>query len=459
MERRWFSGGNAFELAPTAWQAAVATEPDERERRLAAIAGQSMQVLFRPAIPPNLVERGTLPLPGLPIVSERGRVLFRTALKLKQHNADVLAGHLLGLLESRGLAAHPLDWMPDDRSPFVPDVYLPLAAWVAGRAVQGPAELTADTWGDFLPAARRSALSAIRANDPARALALMTEKIVDEPAEVRAGLLDVLDVGLSDLDAPLLEKLLSDRSGKVRAQVKRRLARLGRVDVSEYDAGLAKSYIREGRAGIFRRRLQFEPLPIKEGAETAARDAFFRGMTLAIVARTMGSEDIPFLQHWKWNSDSECDHALVRLVERTGSQAAVDALGNILLADDGELARFVWTIVPRLPLEMVRRWQERSIDDDKQSYWGPLYGDLRVYGWMPAERVLSSRAFKDVVKACRNDASDLSSPIEGALMLVSLLASAEAATRALVELEAAGMSPTEPYAVIMRLNATLTDLQ
>ncbi|WP_328887507.1 DUF5691 domain-containing protein [Streptomyces sp. NBC_00316] len=72
-------------------------------------------------------------------------------------------------------------------------------------------------WEEGLFAERVALLGAVRAHDPADALALLTSTWSTERAEDRLMFLDSLRAGLSAADEPFLEQALTDRSRNVRA--------------------------------------------------------------------------------------------------------------------------------------------------------------------------------------------------------------------------------------------------
>ncbi|MFE6663156.1 DUF5691 domain-containing protein [Streptomyces sp. NPDC057697] len=88
-----------------------------------------------------------------------------------------------------------------------------------GSRLPGPAEpeAVARLWEEGLFAERVAVLGAVRAHDPAGALALLGTTWTTERAEDRLMFLDSLRSGLSPLDEPFLEQALSDRSRSVRS--------------------------------------------------------------------------------------------------------------------------------------------------------------------------------------------------------------------------------------------------
>ncbi|UUN28706.1 DUF5691 domain-containing protein [Streptomyces sp. FIT100] len=79
------------------------------------------------------------------------------------------------------------------------------------------AEAVRRLWEEGLFAERVALLGAVRAHDPAAALALLSATWPTERAEDRLMFLDSLRTGLADADEPFLEQALSDRSRNVRA--------------------------------------------------------------------------------------------------------------------------------------------------------------------------------------------------------------------------------------------------
>ncbi|TGV79701.1 hypothetical protein EN801_034705, partial [Mesorhizobium sp. M00.F.Ca.ET.158.01.1.1] len=78
----WITGGASFDLAPVAWrEIAGGSDPDEKERRLLAIAAQALEIALRPAAPSTLKRRPQLPELALPMLPDRLRPLVRAALK------------------------------------------------------------------------------------------------------------------------------------------------------------------------------------------------------------------------------------------------------------------------------------------------------------------------------------------------------------------------------------------
>ena len=245
--RRWMAGGEA----PETGVLSVGQTGREAQLRMLAEAAQLRQIALRPTAPTNLAPAAALPDLDLPLLPDAARPLFRRLIKLTNERSH--AELVTGLMAKRGVMAHPFDWLPPKDPTGFPPEYHALAAWQAGADEAMPSALTAETWDDFLPAARRAAFADLRAQDPASARALLEANVTGVAADERDELVRQMSVGLSPDDQPFLEALLGDRSGKVKASATRLLARLGVVTGGEAATDLAAYF--DASKGFLRRKL------------------------------------------------------------------------------------------------------------------------------------------------------------------------------------------------------------
>ncbi|HEV7130085.1 MAG TPA: DUF5691 domain-containing protein, partial [Ktedonobacterales bacterium] len=100
--------------------------------------------------------------------------------------------------------------------------------WVLEIPADGdPLPTDADAiWQEGTPARRRALFRQARAADPARAREWLAAVWKQEKADMRAELVQLLQVNLSAADEPLLTPALDDKSERVRAQVTTLLARI-----------------------------------------------------------------------------------------------------------------------------------------------------------------------------------------------------------------------------------------
>ncbi|MCL2653682.1 MAG: DUF5691 domain-containing protein, partial [Propionibacteriaceae bacterium] len=220
----WIGGDPALPQAPEEWRPVLdGVEPVEAERRLIALAGQALEVGFRPSLTGQANARPDLPGLTKPTMPDYCRALFRTVI------AQESAVPVLKLVDARGFAAHPLDWFPAASTQDLPATYLPWQDWVRGVSNDRPAPVQIDdqTWAYAAPATRLTLLQALRETDPDQARQLIVDHASAESAEVRWSLVNVLSVNLTMADAEYLGSLAGDRSAKVKSLAAGLLGRLG----------------------------------------------------------------------------------------------------------------------------------------------------------------------------------------------------------------------------------------
>ncbi|TIN13979.1 MAG: hypothetical protein E5Y51_24060 [Mesorhizobium sp.] len=457
----WISGGAAFELAPAEWKEfAAASSSDEQERRLLAIAAQALDVALRPAAPKTLKRRPPLPLLALPMLPDWLRPLLRGALK---YAADArLKTRVATLVASRGFVLHPMDWMPAASDQESPDIYAPWVDWQAGadgdrQSRRG--QLTAETWDDFYPAARRTALVELRRTMPVLARTLIETKGASEPAEVRLALVQLMRFGLSADDIPFLKSLSADRSGKVREMAGRLLARLGErsdpADGASKDsiAELA-AFIEEGKSGFIRRRTTYTPIKPKSPAQQSRRADLFASCYFGDLVAQFGKTEPDFIGAWQFGVDEGADLFLVRMIAVSGSDAAVACLADLLVAAGGRLALLVLQLMSRLD-NGRKRVLIRQILDDGQNLAALNLVEGAEAGWLEWSDLARSKTLPALRSAVSGDNDVMKRSAEQYLETLGFLANPEAAEKLIDEVIAAGLSPASPSIGLLRLNAAL----
>jgi len=457
----WITGGAAFDFAPAEWKA-IAQDPlpDERERRLLAIAGQALDVAMRPAAPKGLTRRPPLPRLALPTLPDRLRPLFRTVLK---QASNIRRMRAVTLVASRRFIAHPLDWMPAASDQDCPDVYAP---WIDWRANAAPAKdtardaLTAENWDDVYPAARRAALTEMRAADPFAARILIATKAQGEAAEVRLPLIELLHVGLNADDVPFLKSLSGDRSGKVRELALRLLARLG-------EHGLAASgeaanpvaelagFITEGKSGFIRRRTVFAPVTVKSSAQERRRAELFESCSLIDLAGRFGVAEAALLDGWQYGSDRTVDGLLAGMVSTSGSDTAVAHMADGLLSDAAAWAPLLIRLSSRLDRQRMRTFAIKLLGGDLPSLNVLDAAEAVEPGRIGRDDILRSRSFKALRSALAGTNEMERRVAANVLETLGFLATAAAADSVIGEVVAAGLAPADAALGLLRLNAAL----
>ena len=459
----WISGGAAFELAPAEWkEVAIAASPDEQERRLLAIAAQALDVALRPAAPTTLRRRPPLPVLALPMLPERLRPLLRAALK---YAADArLKTRVAALVASRGYALHPMDWMPAATDQESPKIYAPWVDWQAGAdsGKQSRREdLTAQTWDDFYPAARRSALIDLRRSTPALARTLIETKGASEPAEIRLALIELMRFGLGVDDVPFLKSLSADRSGKVREMAGRLLARLGEHgnpagDGSEHPIAELAAFIEEGKSGFIRRRTTYAPIKPKSQAQQARRADLFATCYFGDLVAHFGKTEPDFIGAWQFGVDDGADLLLVRMVAVSGGDAAVASLADLLVAAGGRLAILVLHLMVRLDSGR-KRVLIGQILNDAQNLAALNLVEGAEAGWLEWSDLAKGKALSALRSAVSGDNDVMKRNAEQYLETVGFLAKPVTAEKLIDEVVAAGLPPVSPALGLLRLNAALAE--
>lgn len=467
LKTSWMTGGSAAGSAPSAWRDVVAgATAAEAELRLVAIAGQALQMGYRPSPPSGLQPRKDLPQLALDLIPDAVRPLFRRAMK--QADGQGLQRGVLALLAARGHAAHPADWLPASGADTVPDIYAPWQDWVSAAdqtAEQVLDELTEDTWELFYPAERRMTLKAIRLVSPERARDLLAAKAGDEPAERRVSLIEIMAVNLTEADAEYLESLAADRSGKVRALAAGYLARLGRTAAGDADQELA-DFIKSGRSGLLRRQTVYVPNKLKSPAQHARRHEVFEQSSLEGLASALGASPGDVAAHWTFGADETADRDFVALAVRTASDEVMIVLQQRLLDNRNAAADFLGLVSTRLGSDQRRASALAAMT----SHHDPLLTALACagddLGWVPAAAIFGTAALKSLQRDIRAASKDeggakgaaLERSIDNCLFQLGLMASSEAARALIDDLSSSGLLAADLRFDTLRLNANLQQI-
>lgn len=348
MRGRWLMGAGAFDAAPADWRAAAEGD-GEPELVLLALAAQAGRTAFLPAPDGTLSPIESLPDLDLPVLGERDRAAFRSLMALVKPSSED-TNRVLAMIAARGWVVHPLDHMPEDTDEAIPPVYAPWVAWAARTA--GKAEVATEVLDeesfDLIPhAARRRAFAALRTEDPAAARGLLEARGASLPAEQRLALVTTLSKGLSEEDVPFLERLASDRSGKVRLMAAGLLARLDRA---ADDGALAQELavfhsVKRGVLGIGKTTVG--PSTLKTDAQRRRREELYGVVSLSAFAAALSVERQTLIEGWRF-ADSRATAGMVELILRTGRDADVTGFARGAIAEaPTHLAR----LIARLPFE------------------------------------------------------------------------------------------------------------
>lgn len=453
----WMAGRAAVDHAPATWREAVG-QGTGAEAALAALAGQALQVLFRPAAP-SLTPRALLPVLSAPTPPEATRARIRRILAARRTEEGGI-GVLIQFLAARGYVMHPADWLPRATDDWAPAVYAPWLAWAASEAARASSDaLTADNWDDWSWAERRVALVALRRSDAAAARALVAAKAGGEPAERRLKLLEILEQGLSLDDAPVLEGFAADRSERVQALVRRLLARMGRREGDASAAQELAAMVELGRIGLLKRRNQLKLKPLKNHAQESRRNDLLGVVTLAGLAKALGVDEKALLESPPVG-EARVMGALMAMIEETASPDAWRAVFDQVLQEAETPVDLVAILARRASVDERRgALQTVLAREDAPSFRGSLAvadGMLGVAGLSPLTPSPGYKALLALVGASLSAETRTQSPtLAIGLMNLGLLLDRTAAQAVVDACVASGLSAADPRLDQLHLNIAL----
>jgi hypothetical protein len=176
------------------------------------------------------------------------RPLARLATSLPKDGWSQLGNAIFDRLDACGVRLHPFD-LPrlegllqacPDRLGTAERVWLGLRRSTADQTPSDAPSNSESEWALLPKAQKAAAIRQLRSKDADTARGWVERHVATAPADVRASLVEALDVGLSAADKPLLERLAKeDRAASVREAA---LEHLGATRGTEaYEAKLAKA--------------------------------------------------------------------------------------------------------------------------------------------------------------------------------------------------------------------------
>jgi hypothetical protein len=451
---RWTMGGQAASLAPASWKDAIGgSDAAEGELRLLALTGQYLGLCVAPTPSSALAAIADIPALALRLLPATHAPLARRCLKALKESHE--QRDLIRLLARRGYAIHPADWMPSRHDDAVPDAYAPWRDWAEAQAANTNTAqdahdvLTEANWADWWPAARRNALAQIRAREPAGATALLAAKAAGESAEVRLALIQCLTVGLSDVDAPYLESLSTDRAPKIKALAASLLARLGRGSGSNDDATELAGFFEFQTKGLLRRTRILVPRPIKTPAQRNRREALFAQVDFTSFAQALGVSTDDLVALWPFGTDAQTDNGFAVLCEQTATDGAIALICDRLMRETTLDVSVILTLRPRLHDGHRDGFARRLLS----ATGGNFRAALAIAGaGTDMDGLIDTATGRALVSTASGD-GDVTSELHA----LALIASQAAARGAMERLTKGGLLASDPRLDLLRLNAALTD--
>lgn len=448
---RWTVGGPAAGEAPGAWKSVVSFGPDA-ELRLLALSSQFVGCMAMPVPPSDARRLADLPLLRMPTLPTPLRPLARRCLKAFREPGQ--QRNLAHMVAARGYALHPADWIPSRNEDDLPEVYAPLLDWAAGssdayaRAASITDVLTEDNWSDFAPAARLAALASLRRSDPHRARMLLEARFGGESAEVRARLIALLAVGVSDADISFLQTLMNDRAPKVKATALSLLARLGHGYSGDEDARELAAFLEVQTKGILRRSRVISPIALKTPAQRARRDELLGRVDFNALAAALSMDGETLAGLWPLGADASLDTRLAAMAARSAGDGVIAALADRLAKAETLEVQPILALRPRFGPDERARFAYRLA----ATQGGGFRGGLMIYTpGVGIDGLIDTFAGAALMAALAAH-TDVTFEIQA----LGLLASNSAAREAIQRLTSAGLLASDPRLDLLRLNAALT---
>ena len=238
------------------------------------------------------------------------RPLTRLATSLPKDGWSQLGNAVFDRLEARGVRLHPFD-LPrlegllqacPDRLGAAERVWLGLRRSAPDQTPVDAPSNSESEWTLLPKAQKAAAIRQLRSKDAETARSWVERHVATAPADVRASLVEALEVGLSAADTPLLERLAKeDRAASVREAALEHLSATRGTEA--YDAKLAKAValIEVGRTMLGRRTMKLNTaeltkhLDLPANASTGARNLaateklhrMFKNLAFSDVARAL----------------------------------------------------------------------------------------------------------------------------------------------------------------------------
>lgn len=485
--KRWLLGGSGAKLTdhciPQSWHAVLDGDTDaqgdtqQRRRRQALILSAQQQAwLLRKQAPDALYERERLPCLSLPSLDETLRPVFRRCLEHVQALHGQSLRHLLNLMATRGVTAHPVDWLPR-ASDDVPAIYWPWSRWVShqsGMGIEAHANdpITEVNWDDFYPAQRVARLKAMRLQDADVARDVIASCMGREPADKRFNIIEALAINLSQNDHAFLASLSSDRSKKIQQLARQFLMRLG-VTVDSHDnaqhaerAGELAEWLLVKKTGVINQCHHIKPARLKSKKQQALRSEWIEQIPLKALSDALSLPLETLVSGWQFSAHRNHDnHCFVTNAAQHLPDALIEKLLASLLTQmpkHPESPELIQLLLPRLDHD-VRVELMLTLLNSTQSHFSFhdclhfIDAPLATLDWTLLKK---TTVWKGLISALREQINDEANHRQvhsnthelAALGLLIPKECAEQVHRALLEI---GMMPVDPALDLIKFNLQL----
>ncbi len=454
---------------------------EREERTLAALALMAQHQRFAmPELPADL--KSAQPDMAAALHDDQRVILpahvrRKLARLLGLPDADVrryLVDAALDRIEASGMRVHPFD-LPRLRSFLLErpgrlgaseKAYLRLSA--GDQPSDQPVaffadEMSEETWRDYTPAPRMAFLARLRRQDPAQARALIESCFSDEPANIRADMIKVLAVRLSEDDEPFLVAAASDRAQSVKTEASVLLTRLPGTQAYRDRLTELGNVLKIEKSGLIKRRPVLNVrLPKPKGKDRVTALSALDGLRLSDMARStgfkvddtpqlIGADDDDLCTALIAAALSEDDYAMARRI------AGEAAAGNWheCLNDIGEtLASHPEHVVRGIVVALFQR--DPCIGRANDMAWLALYDILREPLPEPVWRgILKTKWLKALFKQNKENPSEHAQATAGYVTILARLVPDDIANDFIAAVEEIGPLAVAPALAFLEFQFAL----
>jgi hypothetical protein len=285
----------------------LARAPLPGDKPLAALSLVAMRDKFMRPRPPASTPETSVPYqPNPRHLSEQSRFLLLKLISGQDGDrVDGIAFGVLRTINARGLKLHPLDYarLENFIARYTADLGPEERAWLNlvrpertnNREFDIDAPLTQDTLPQASKVQKIEYLRALRNSDPTKARELIETLSPNEPANVRADLIRLLEIKLDAGDRPFLESLASDRAQSVREVANELLGCISGSEPYAKRVERLKDHVQVKIEGLIRKHKLLKCVG-QFADDIAVQRAVLKGLHLKDIAATLGLTEHELLE-------------------------------------------------------------------------------------------------------------------------------------------------------------------
>lgn len=343
-QQRWLVGDGASAVPALHLLANNTLTNDEQNLTALALFSQA-QLFVKAQTPAELQPMPELPMLSLQLLPTRYRAAFRRLQsELRQHPLAMYA--LLSQLAAFNYAPHPLDWLPKATDGLLPKQLLPWLYFHWGYFDKP--ELNITTWPLFSASQKAVLLKQMRETQPEAARALLQACLAQEPADIRAALLSVLQFGLERADLQLIEQFANERAASVRTICWHLQLQLGLAIERQTPPTEITEWLQQERYGLLLQRKKIVAREPKNSVQGQNLLKALAAVDLIALASNFGLGIDEFFEQWSFADHQSNFGSLVNQTLLQCAAMQLTAASMRLL-----LARIAKDVVAEIPIKKL----------------------------------------------------------------------------------------------------------